>query len=261
QLAKVVGISTEKLLSQMKSAGLPHDAEDAAVSDKEKQTLLAFLKKAHGAEDADAKPKKITLRKKSTSTLSTTGTIGSKGSSVVNVEVRKKRTFVKKKLDTNKEEDVVNPEVVEAKQATVKKSKAEILREAKQAADEASRKAEQEAHAREEAEKKRAEEEEALRKTQAKSKRATKVAKKVKKAPSKAQKFKVEPQLDPEQEAAKRREEEARRKKADEEARRKTLEEAARIASELETRGDQDADDSDDDYVAGDKLVQEAFEQ
>lgn len=263
QLAKVVGISTEKLLSQMKSAGLSHETEDSVVSDKEKQTLLAFLKKSHGSDEVDTKPKKITLRKKATSTLSTTGSNSAKGSSVVNVEVRKKRTFVKKKVEPvsveEKDAPAVKEKAVKPSVSTAKKSKAEILREAKQAADEASRKAEQEAHAKEEAEKKRAEEEEALRKTKAKSKRATKATKKTKKPTAKLDKS-VEEQIDPEIEAAKRKEEEARRKQADEEARRRTLEEAARIASELETRGDKE-EKEEEDYVAGDKLVQEAFEQ
>lgn len=261
QLAKVVGISVEKLLSQMQSAGLNHEDENSSVSDSEKKTLLEFLKKSHGAEEVDLKPKKITLRKKSTSTLSATGSTSAKGSTVVNVEVRKKRTFVKKKAEPvdEKESGKAEVKVKESPSTSTKKSKAEILREAKQAADEASRKAEQEAHEREEAEKKRALEEENLRKSEAKTKRATKVAKKGRKTTAKTAKPKIEIDVDPEIDAAKRKEEEARRKQADEEARRRTLEEAARIASELEQRGDQDEEDSE--YVAGDKLVQEAFEQ
>ncbi len=262
QLAKVVGISVDKLLSQMKSAGLDHEDESSTVSDKEKKTLLEFLKKSHGAEEVDIKPKKITLRKKSTSTLSATGSTSAKGSTVVNVEVRKKRTYVKKKAETadDKETKKVTTKAAEAvPSVTSKKSKADILKEAKAAADEASRKAEQEAHAKEEAEKKRALEEETIRKSTAKTKRATKVAKKGRKTTAKTAKTKTEVDVDPEIEAAKRKEDEARRKQADEEARRRTLEEAARIASELEQRGDEDEEDSE--YVAGDKLVQEAFEQ
>ncbi len=261
QLAKVVGISVDKLLSQMQSAGLSHKNEDEVVSDKEKQSLLVFLKKSHGSENVDTKPKKITLSKKSTSTLSATGSISTKSSGLVNVEVRKKRTFVKKKTEDSASEQESETVSVKTKTAasSVKKSKAEILKEAKQAADEASRKAEQEAHEKEEAEKKRAAEEEKIRKTQTKSKRSTKVVKK-RQVPAKAKPKVEEVVLDPEAEAAKRREEEARRKKADEEARRRTLEEAERIASELERRGDF-SDDSDEEYIAGDKLVQEAFEE
>ncbi len=265
QLAKVVGVSVDKLVSQLKSAGVEDKNETSLVTDEEKQTLLAYLKKSHGVESQEAKPKKITLRKRATSTLSATGSSSAKGSSVVNVEVRKKRTFVKKKVESAEaasgEEPKVVAEPVETSSASERKSKADILREAKQAADEASRKAEQEAHQKEEADKKRAAEEEAIRKTKAKTNKATKAAKKTtRKTSSKTAKPKIEEEkLDPEAEAAKRREEEARRKEADEEARLKTLEEAKRIADELKNRDDDDREEQE--YVAGDKLVQEAFEQ
>jgi len=91
ELAKSVGASVDRILSQMKQAGLDHTAADEMVSDDEKQTLLEFLKASHGQE-ASA-PKKITLKRKTTTTLKT----GSGGSrKTVNVEVRKKRTYVKR---------------------------------------------------------------------------------------------------------------------------------------------------------------------
>jgi translation initiation factor IF-2 len=91
QLAKVVGASTERLLTQMKEAGLPHTAASQEVSDEDKQTLLQFLKRSHG--EAAAEPRKITLKRKTLSTLKTSGAGGRK---TVNVEVRKKRTYVKR---------------------------------------------------------------------------------------------------------------------------------------------------------------------
>ena len=91
QLAEVVGASSERLLTQMKEAGLPHTDAAEAVSDEDKQTLLAYLKRSHG-ESTDA-PKRITLKRK---TLSTLKTSGSQGKKTVAVEVRKKRTYVKR---------------------------------------------------------------------------------------------------------------------------------------------------------------------
>ena len=41
QLAETVGASVDRLLSQMKDAGLPHASADEAVSEEDKQTLLA----------------------------------------------------------------------------------------------------------------------------------------------------------------------------------------------------------------------------
>ena len=43
QLAEVVGATADRLLTQMKEAGLPHSAAGEAVSDEDKQTLLVFL--------------------------------------------------------------------------------------------------------------------------------------------------------------------------------------------------------------------------
>lgn len=90
ELAKSVGASVDRLLTQMGQAGLPHKTPGDTVSDEEKQTLLTFLKMSHG--ESVAAPKKITLKRKTTTTLKT----GS-GSSrkTINVEVRKKRTYVK----------------------------------------------------------------------------------------------------------------------------------------------------------------------
>jgi translation initiation factor IF-2 len=98
QLAEVVGASSERLLTQMKEAGLPHTEAEEAVSDEDKQTLLKYLKRSHG-EPTDA-PKRITLKRK---TLSTLRTSGAQGKKTVNVEVRKKRTYVKRDADESDE--------------------------------------------------------------------------------------------------------------------------------------------------------------
>ncbi len=94
ELAKSVGASVDRLLTQMGQAGLTQKSADDSVSDEEKQTLLTFLKLSHG--ENTAAPKKITLKRKTTTTLKT----GS-GSSrkTINVEVRKKRTYVKRAED------------------------------------------------------------------------------------------------------------------------------------------------------------------
>ena len=56
QLAEVVGAPVERLLGQMKQAGLSHTQAAETVSDEDKQTLLAFLKSSHG--ESTAAPKK-----------------------------------------------------------------------------------------------------------------------------------------------------------------------------------------------------------
>ena len=91
QLADTVGTPVDRLLKQMQEAGLPHESDDSAVTDEEKQTLLAFLKRSHGSDDKA--PKKITMKRKTTGTLKTGQ---GRGGKTVNVEVRRKRTYVKR---------------------------------------------------------------------------------------------------------------------------------------------------------------------
>ena len=91
ELAKTVGASVDRLLLQMKEAGLSHSSADATVSDEEKQILLTYLKSLHG--EKSAAPKKIVLRRKTVSTLKS----GSR--KTVNIEVRKKRTYVKRSAE------------------------------------------------------------------------------------------------------------------------------------------------------------------
>ncbi|MGH8352478.1 MAG: translation initiation factor IF-2 [Pseudomonas sp.] len=88
ELAQVVDTPVERLLLQMREAGLPHTAAEQVVTDNEKQALLAHLKSSHGAKVEE--PRKITLQRKTTSTLRVAG------SKTISVEVRKKKTFVKR---------------------------------------------------------------------------------------------------------------------------------------------------------------------
>ncbi|QJP07708.1 translation initiation factor IF-2 [Pseudomonas multiresinivorans] len=88
ELAKTVDTPVERLLLQMREAGLPHNNAEQVVTDSEKQALLAHLKGSHG--DRADEPRKITLQRKTTSTIRVAG------SKTVSVEVRKKKTYVKR---------------------------------------------------------------------------------------------------------------------------------------------------------------------
>ncbi|WP_027858309.1 translation initiation factor IF-2 [Marinobacterium jannaschii] len=94
QLADVVGVSVERLLTQMQEAGINGKNEESGVSENERQALLAFLKRSHGEASDEGEPKKITLKRKTTSQLKVSGASGKK--KTVNVEVRKTRTYVKR---------------------------------------------------------------------------------------------------------------------------------------------------------------------
>ena len=94
-LAKVVGVSVEKLLSQIKEAGLPHTKADDQISSEDKNKLLLHLRGGHSERTgSEASPKKITLKRKTIGTLRTSS--GQGRGKTVNVEVRKKRTYVKR---------------------------------------------------------------------------------------------------------------------------------------------------------------------
>src|SRR5690554_5541890 len=151
ELADVVKTSVDNLLVQMKEAGLTQTAPDQAVSEEEKQKLLLHLKKSHGATPST---KKITLKRKETSTLKT----GGKKS--VAIEVRKKRTYVKRD-DIEQEAEAAKAEAARLaaeEQARIEaqaKAEAEAEAEAKAKEEaEAKAKAEAEAKAKEESEKK-----------------------------------------------------------------------------------------------------------
>ncbi|MDI3325925.1 translation initiation factor IF-2 [Pontibacterium granulatum] len=173
QLADVVGVSVDRLLTQMQEAGINGKTETSGVSESERQSLLAFLKRSHGENAEEGEPKKITLKRKTTSTLKVAGASGKK--KTVNVEVRKKRTYVKR--DTLEDEQAAEQEqqvaVDAAAQAEAEARQAEETRQAEEvrlkAEQEAKAQQEQEAAAKaaEEAEaKRRAAEEEVLRKQQ-----------------------------------------------------------------------------------------------
>jgi translation initiation factor IF-2 len=136
QLAQTVGAPVDRLLSQMRDAGLPHRDAAEEVSDEDKQTLLAFLKRSHGEASAGG-PKKITLKRK---TLSTLRTGNSQGRKTVNVEVRKKRTYVKREAvgDDLPEEAVVDEmtEVLPEPEAPEEVAPEEIAAEAPASAPE-----------------------------------------------------------------------------------------------------------------------------
>ncbi|WP_431686748.1 translation initiation factor IF-2 [Hahella sp. NBU794] len=106
QLAEDVGAPVERLLKQMVDAGLEKRGEGDIVTDSEKQKLLAFLKQSHG--ESFSEPKKITLKRKTTTTLKASGTGANRS---INVEVRKKRTYIKRSdaandIDAQKQQDI-----------------------------------------------------------------------------------------------------------------------------------------------------------
>ncbi|WP_223470334.1 MULTISPECIES: translation initiation factor IF-2 [unclassified Pseudomonas] len=127
QLADEVKTPVERLLQQMREAGLPHTAAEEHVTDSEKQSLLTHLKSSHKAKVEE--PRKITLQRKTTSTLRVAG------SKSISVEVRKKKVFVQR-----------SPEEIEAERKREQDERRAVENAARQKAEEeAKRRAEEEA--------------------------------------------------------------------------------------------------------------------
>jgi translation initiation factor IF-2 len=109
QFAEVVGVPPDRLLVQLGEAGLSVDDENATISDDEKIQLLDFLRQSHGNRGAlsTGGGSKITLKRKTQTELRATVPAGrgpaGRGATrarpearTVTVEVRKKRTYVKR---------------------------------------------------------------------------------------------------------------------------------------------------------------------
>ena len=199
-LASEIQTSVDRLIQQFADAGIRKSADDS-VTAQEKQTLLTHLNREHGSA-----PDKLTLQRKTRSTLNIPGTGGKSKS--VQIEVRKKRTFVKR--------DPQEAERLAAEEQAQREAEEQARREAEEAAKrEAQLKAEREAA------------EQAKRELADKAKREA------------AEKDKVSNQHTDEMtktaQAEKiRRENEAAelKRKSEEEARRKLEEEARRVAEE-----------------------------
>lgn len=98
KLAEDIHIPVEKLLQQLKEAGLPITKEDQLVSEEVKRKLLTHLRQNHGAQTT----KKITLKRKSVSKLSV-GSDAHRGKTV-DVVIRKNKTYLKQSAQEAAEE-------------------------------------------------------------------------------------------------------------------------------------------------------------
>ncbi|HBC56488.1 MAG TPA: translation initiation factor IF-2 [Gammaproteobacteria bacterium] len=135
ELANTVGIPPDRLLSQLKEAGIVLSGTDDLVSDDAKKVLLDHLRSgkpmatkaaSNGestTEDTEQSPRKITLRRKSVGELKLPGSRGR--TKTVNVEVRKKRTYVKRSVieaveDEKRKEESKQEEALPAEETATK---------------------------------------------------------------------------------------------------------------------------------------------
>src|SRR5690606_32135399 len=151
-LAKVLGMPVEKLLEQLAGAGMSFSGPDQVVSSTEKMKLLGFLRRTHGKDEKPgeaAVPKKITLQRRKQEELTVSA---GKSKATVTVEVRQKRTYVKRDdvdttIDEERAEALRKLEESKARQEAELAALAEADRKRREEreAEEARRKAEEEA--------------------------------------------------------------------------------------------------------------------
>ncbi|MDH3747434.1 MAG: translation initiation factor IF-2 [Gammaproteobacteria bacterium] len=146
QFAEVLKVPVEKLITQLDEAGIKVSGSNDRISDDAKLELLTHLRRSHGqseSQSADAAPRKITLKRKSQSELRLSGAQGR--SRTVNVEVRRKRTYIKRDVleeQAQKEQEELDRQRREAEERVeAEKREQERLLAAK---EEAARVAEQE---------------------------------------------------------------------------------------------------------------------
>ncbi len=126
QLAAELNRSAAALLDQLQSAGVSKASKDDALTEIDKARLLDHLRSAHGTAGSGER-KKITLTRKSTSEIKQADSSGK--ARTIQVEVRKKRTFIKR-------DDIASP-VEEA--ALAPAHEADLERRAEEARAEAER--------------------------------------------------------------------------------------------------------------------------
>jgi len=152
QLAEVLGISVDKLLTQMSKADIDLTTGDSAVSNDDKKKLLAHLRSTHGKSESDATaPRKVTLKRKTMSELRIQGSGPRASTKTVNVEFRKRRTYVKRAaLNEAEQHDPEREKVQQAlkeaqdRRATEEKAREDLADKKRLEAEETAKKAAEE---------------------------------------------------------------------------------------------------------------------
>lgn len=94
-LAEVVGIPIDRLMLQLNDAGISVNSADETLTEEQKVILLGHLRARHGKPDDESSPSRVTLKRKSVSKLKL-GQGSGKSDKTVNIEIRKKKTYVKR---------------------------------------------------------------------------------------------------------------------------------------------------------------------
>ena len=151
KLAEQIGLPPEKLLEQLSAAGVSGKAADDTLDDTERSTLLAFLRGGKTTAETPKPQEKVTLNRRTTTAVKQSSRAG--GSRTVHVEVKKRRTYVRRgELQRQQEEtEQAAREAAEAKereQQAKQEAEERAKQEAAAAAEEEAQKRQAEAAAR-----------------------------------------------------------------------------------------------------------------
>lgn len=252
KLAKDVGTTVDRLVQQFAEAGITKQPSDR-VNEQEKAALLKHLNKSHGGS-APSEPAKMTLKRKEKSTLSIGGGPGRTKS--VQVEVRKKRTYIKRsvleeqqqaeqeRLEQERLAAELKRQEEEAKKAAEAQAKAAAKAAEEKAKQEAARKEKEKAKAKAEADKRAAmtpEERQRADEAKAEAERLRKAQEEEarKKAEAEAARQAEEARRLAEENEARWQEEEAKRKRAEQEEVHFTTSQTAREAEDEQDEGEE----------------------
>lgn len=110
KFAAELKMPAEALLEQLKAAGVSKQSPDDELTEADKEQLLLALRRAHGADEGPKR--RITLTRKQTSEIKQADATGK--ARTIQVEVRKKRVFVKRDSGDAAAVEVAPAEPVEA---------------------------------------------------------------------------------------------------------------------------------------------------
>jgi translation initiation factor IF-2 len=191
EFAKTLKVTVDRLLDQLGEAGVAVKGADDIISDEAKMELLNHLRRSHGrqTEKASVAPSKITLNRRDKSEIRMSS--GQGRSRTVNVEVRRKKAYIKRDVlaeEARQQQEALDAErhareEAEAAAKRVEEERVAAERAERDAVKEAeSKREEEEAAARNRAEREAREIEEENRKRQSEEQAAREVAEREAKA-------------------------------------------------------------------------------
>ena len=128
KLAEQIGIPPEKLLQQLSAAGVSGKDAEGVLDDDERSTLLAYLRGEKAVTPAPKPQGKVTLNRRTTTAVKQSSRTG--GSRTVHVEVKKRRTYVRRG-ELQRQQEEAEQAAREAEEARAREEQVQLEAEEK----------------------------------------------------------------------------------------------------------------------------------